>query len=260
MDNQSEQISTANRRAKIVEELDAKGIVQVPELSKQYNVSLVTIRNDLANLEEKKLLIRTRGGAIKQPKVVMDLTISEKSRQNYEQKKRIGKKAAELINEGDIIILDSGTTTMEVAKHIKEPLNLTVITHALNIALELASRENIEIIMPGGTLYSKSYSLVGSITEQNLKEFYSDILFLSVDGFDLSAGIYTPNVAEAQINRVMAEITREVVIVTDSSKFGKRSLALILPIFKINTVITDDGITDEDREKLLSHNIKLIIA
>jgi len=260
MNVNSDLISTTDRRAQIISALEEKGVVQVQELSELYRVSQVTIRNDLAYLEGKNVLLRTRGGAIKHNKIALDLAISEKARRNFEQKRRIGKKAAELIHDGDTIIIDSGTTTLEIAKRINNFSHLTVITHALNIALELAKVENIEIIMPGGTLRSNSFSLVGSKAEQNLKEYYTDRFFLGVDGFDTTTGIYTPIVSEAQINRVMGEITREIIVVADSSKFGKRSLAYILPVSKIHTVITDDGLSKEDKTKLISQNIKLIIA
>lgn len=259
MENQTE-ISTADRRAQILALLDEKGKVEVQQLSSLFKVSPVTIRSDLSYLENKNLLHRTRGGAIKQTKEAFDLALSEKARKNSEQKKRISMKAIELIQEGDTIILDSGTTTMEIAKRLKNFKHLTVMTHALNIALELAGSEGIEMIMPGGLLRDKSYSLIGSQAEQNLRSFFCDKLFLGVDGFDTSYGISTPSISEAQLNRVMVEIARETIIVTDSSKFGKRSFAFIVPVNKIHRVITDEGIPENDRQNLLVQNIDLIIA
>ncbi|HPG38940.1 MAG TPA: transcriptional repressor AgaR [bacterium] len=260
MRNSTPEISTADRRAQIIVTLDEKGQVDVQELSDYFMVSPVTIRNDLSYLEEKNLLYRTRGGAIKQTKVAMDLAFSEKARKNSDQKKRIGMKAAELVHEGDTIILDSGTTTMEIAKCIKGLRNLTVITHALNIASELAGVDGIEIIMPGGILRNKSFSLVGSQAEQNLRNFFCDKLFLGVDGLDPAYGISTPCASEAQLNRVMAEISTEVIVVADSSKFGKRSLALILPVNKIDKVITDQDITEEEKQKWVTQNVEIITA
>ncbi|MBN2008787.1 DeoR/GlpR transcriptional regulator [candidate division KSB1 bacterium] len=252
--------STTTRRSKIITQLDEMGQVQVQDLSDTFNVSPVTIRNDLAFLESKNLLHRTRGGAIKQTKVAMDLELSEKARKNAEQKKRIGQEAAKMVHEGDTIILDSGTTTMEIAKQLKNHQNITIITNALNIAMELADSEKIEIIMPGGTLRSKSFSLVGSQAEQNLRNYFCDRLFLGVDGFDSTHGVSTPSAAEAQLNRVMAKIANEVIVVADSSKFGKRSFAHILPVASIDKVITDEGITDKDRKMLRSQHVEVIIA
>jgi DeoR family transcriptional regulator, aga operon transcriptional repressor len=260
MINKNNDVSTTDRRAQIISLLGEQGRVDVKTLSTMFTVSEVTIRNDLAYLEDKELLYRTRGGAIKQTKVAMDLALSEKARKNSEQKKKIAVKAIEFIQEGDTIILDSGTTTMEIAKLLKQYKNLTIITHALNIASELAGIESIEIIMPGGILRGKSFSLVGSQAEKNLQDYYCDKLFLGADGFDTTFGISTPNVSEAQINRVMVNIANEVIVVADSSKFGNRSLASIIPIASINRVITDNKIHEKDKKKLLNQNIEIIIA
>lgn len=253
-------ISTADRRSQIITLLDTNGQVDVQQLSDLFKVSCVTIRNDLAYLENKNLLYRTRGGAIRQTKIAIDLALSEKARKNQEQKRKISLKAIELIHEGDTIILDSGTTTMEIARQLKNFQSLTVITNALPIATELAGHQGIEIIMPGGVLREKSFSLVGSQAERNLRDFYCDKLFLGVDGIDTTAGVYTPSVAEAQVNRIMVEIAREAIVVTDSSKFGKRSLAFIVPLDKIQRVITDEGIPEKDKQNLLAQNIEVIIA
>ncbi len=259
MENQKE-ISTTDRRAQIIALLEDNGQVDVQQLSDLFKVSCVTIRNDLSYLEDKNLLYRTRGGAIKQTKIAIDLALSEKARKNQDQKRKISLKAIELIHEGDTIILDSGTTTMEIARQLKNFQSLTVITNALPIATELAGHQGIKIIMPGGVLREKSFSLIGSQAERNLRDFYCDKLFLGVDGIDTTFGVYTPSVAEAQLNRIMVEIARETVVVADSSKFGKRSLAFIIPIDKIHRVITDEGIQEEDRQNLLAHHIDLIVV
>ena len=258
--NLSNDNSTVERRSKILTLLDDQGQVGVQELSEIFKVSAVTIRNDLTRLERKNLLFRTRGGAIKQRKVATDLMISTKAHTNLEQKRRIGKKAAELIQDGDTIILDSGTTTLEIARRLERFQDLTIITHALNVALELAGHKNVTLIMPGGFCRSKSLSFVGSQAEKNLRDYYCDKLFLGVDGFDTSYGITTPSVSEASLNRIMMEISRETIVVTDSSKFGERSLAFIAPLNMVHKVITDNAITANDRNKLLSQNISLITA
>lgn len=255
-----EEITTSERRAQIVLLLEKANRVEVSDLSERFGVSVVTIRNDLGFLEENGLLIRTRGGAIQHTKVAYDLALSDKIRKNEDQKRRIGLKAAELIHDGDTIILDSGTTTVMVARQLNKFKRLTVITHALNIAMELAGNEHVELIMPGGLLRNKSFSLVGSMAEENLRNYFADILFLGVDGFDVTHGITTPGVAEAQVNRMMAEIAQKIIVVTDSSKFGRRSLAHILPISKIDVVITDSGIPDEDHERLIKEGVKVLIA
>ncbi|HEX9971541.1 MAG TPA: transcriptional repressor AgaR [bacterium] len=259
MENYKE-ISTTDRRSQIIALLEDNGQVDVQRLSDLFQVSCVTIRNDLSYLEERNLLYRTRGGAIKQTKIAIDLALSEKARKNQEQKRKISLKALELIHEGDTIILDSGTTTMEIARQLKNFKNITIITNALPIATEFAGHQGIEIIMPGGVLREKSFSLIGSQAERNLRDFFCDKLLLGVDGIDTTFGVYTPSVAEAQLNRIMVEIARETIVVTDSSKFGKRSLAFIVPIDKIHRVITDEGIPEKDHQNLLAQNVEVIIV
>jgi DeoR family transcriptional regulator of aga operon len=145
-----------------------------------------------------------------------------------------------MVKSGDCVILDSGTTTTAIARALRGCKKLTVITNALNIASELADTD-FEVILTGGTLRRNSFSLVGPYAEETLREMHADILFLGVDGFDLHSGISTPNVLESRVGRAMAAAARQVVAVCDSSKLGRRSLALIVPMSKIHVVITDKG-------------------
>ncbi|HTE08748.1 MAG TPA: transcriptional repressor AgaR, partial [Flavitalea sp.] len=252
--------STVQRRVIILEKLEEKGQVDVTELSKALRVSEVTIRNDLKRLEQKNALIRARGGAFKIDRVGMDFTLSDKNKQNYDQKRKIGKAAAELVEEGDTIILDSGTTTMEIAKNLSSIAELTVITNALNIANQLADHPRANIIIPGGFLRKNSLSLIGSTAEDSFKNYFCDKLFLAVDGFSTTFGLSTPNVEEAHLNRIMISISKQVIVVADSSKFHKRSFALIGPVAGIDVLITDEGIPPDDQKKLESAGVKLIIV
>ena len=252
--------STVQRRVIILERLEEKGQVDVTELSKTLRVSEVTIRNDLKRLEQKNALIRARGGAFKIDRVGMDFTLSDKNKQNYDQKRKIGKAAAELVEEGDTIILDSGTTTMEIAKNLSSIAELTVITNALNIANQLADHPRANIIIPGGFLRKNSLSLIGSTAEDSFKNYFCDKLFLAVDGFSTTFGLSTPNVEEAHLNRIMISISKQVIVVADSSKFHKRSFALIGPVAGIDVLITDEGIPPDDQKKLESAGVKLIIV
>jgi DeoR family transcriptional regulator of aga operon len=255
-----EKASTLERRARILEQVDAAGQVEVQSLSGIFGVSEVTIRNDLAHLEQKNLLLRTRGGAIKQRRVGLDFALAEKQKQHLGEKQHIGRAAAELIKEYDTIILDSGSTTMEIAKNLGHLNHVTVITNALNIASILAEYKNVKVIIPGGFLRENSYSLVGSLAEQNFRNYYCDKVFLGVDGFDSRYGISTPNIEESQLNRVMVEISREIIVVTDSSKFLRRSFAFIIPVTKIDMVITDKGIPQEEQNILKNMSVKVVIA
>lgn len=252
--------TTVERRVIILDRLESKGQVDVSSLSKDLGVSEVTIRNDLARLEEKKMLIRARGGAIKLDRVAVDFDLSDKNKQHYEEKKRIGVAAAKLVEEGDTIILDSGTTTIEIAKNLTASNTLTVITNALNVASILAEHKNANVIIPGGFLRKNSLSLVGATAEESYRNYFCDKLFIAVDGFSAAHGLSTPNVEEAHLNRVMIEISKKVIVVADSSKFLKRSFAFIAPISDIDVVITDAGIPTEEHKKLENAGVQVLIA
>ncbi|MFN8255058.1 MAG: transcriptional repressor AgaR [Bacteroidales bacterium] len=253
--------STVKRRNQIILELQKKGQVFVDELSKTYNVSEVTIRNDLEQLERKNLLVRARGGAINfESKVRIDHRLTEKSRINFKEKSAIGKAAARLIKEGDTIIIDSGTTTAEIIKNISHLKELTLISNALNIVNELVNLQNVNVIVPGGHLRKNSLSMVGPMAEKNLKNLHVDKVFIGVDGFDTKTGVYTPNIEEAHLNETMIEVANEVIVVADSSKFKRRSFAFICSLNKIHSVVTDSGIEEEDRKRLEDAGIKLSIA
>ena len=252
--------ATTERRNDIVRLINQNGRVSVEELSKQFKVSAVTIRNDLNFLEEKGLVHRAYGGALTRDTVAFDTAINEKQKLHAEDKKRIGKAAAEMIHDGDSIILDSGTTTMEIAKNLRGKKDITVITNAINIATELAGMSDISLIMTGGTLRETSFSLVGPHAESVLKEFYFDTCFLGVDGFDIKFGLTTPNLLEARLNRLMVERARETIAVMDSSKFTHQSLSLIVELDKIQKIITDTNISQDCLAALREMNIEVILV
>jgi DeoR family transcriptional regulator of aga operon len=251
---------TLGRRAKIVELLERQGQVKVNDLSQSFNVSDVTIRNDLDQLEEKGLLIRTRGGGIKTQRVKIDYQFSNESKLHFKVKQAIGKKAAELISENDTIIIDSGSTTQEVAHNLSQFHSLTVITNALNIAGQFVNNPNIKLIILGGILKHSSLSLIGPIAEDSLKNLYCDKVFLGVNGIDTRYGISTTNIEDAHLNKMMMSISKEVVVVTDSSKFLKRSFATIAPVTDVDIVITDSNIPEQELKNLQNAGIKTIIV
>lgn len=253
--------STVERRKNILHQINEKGQVLIYELSNEFSVSEVTIRNDLEQLEKKNMLIRARGGAMKmEGSVGIDYFLSEKDKLNSEEKARIGKSAAMMINEHDTIIIDSGTTTLEIAKNLGKLNDVTVICNAINVIGYLIQHKEINLIIPGGYLRKNSLSLVGPLAEKNLQNLYVDKVFIGVDGFDTKHGIYTPNIEEAHFNEIMIKISKEVIVVCDSSKFLRRSFAYICGIEKIHSVITDSGIPDEDRKRLEEAGVKVVIA
>lgn len=252
--------STVQRRTWILEKLESDGQVNVTDLSKQFSVSEVTIRNDFLQLEKKNMLIRARGGAIKINRVGVDFELSKKQKINLDLKKKIGKRGAKLVKDGDTIIVDAGTTTQEMIKNLAPESKLTVITNALNIANNLVFNNNIQVIMPGGFLRKDALSMIGSPAEKNIRDYLCDKLFLGVDGLDFDFGISTPNIEEAHLNRIMIEISRQIIVLADSSKIKNRSLGVICPLSKIDILVTDDGLNPDYQAKLEQLGLEVIIA
>ena len=248
------------RRQHILSLIQKRGRVLVDELSNDLDLSKITIRKDLDYLQSKDLLIRTHGGALPAKSgALSDPSIQEKEELHREEKIRIATAAAALVSEGQCIILDSGTTTIEIARSLTSLRHLTVITNALNIAAELA-RSDFEIILIGGTLRKNSLSVVGPLAEDVLKEMHADIVFLGVDGFDINVGLTTPNVLEARVNRAMVKAAEKVVAVCDSSKFNRRSLSLIVGADAIHHVITDKKLAPEDIKAIQDAGIEITIV
>lgn len=251
---------TALRRNQIKELISYAGRVKVDILSSRFDVSEVTIRGDLRHLEEQGFILRSYGGAQIREPVGTDTSFSQKRKLHADEKRRIGAAAASLIHDGEAVILDSGTTTSEIVKFLDDKKNLTIMTNAVNIATDLAGKANSNVMLTGGTLREKSFSLVGVQAERMLKEYHFDKVFLGVDGFDIETGLTTPNPYEAQINRVMAECAKEVIIVTDSSKFGRKSLVSIIGLDGIDRVITDSNIPQIYLKHLKERNIGVILV
>jgi len=248
------------RRRAILEILSRDGRVFVKELSKQFQTSQVTIRKDLESLHEQNRLHRTHGGALPcREGALEDPTLREKEQFHRKEKLHIAAAAARMVNEGQVIILDSGTTTTAIARALRVFKNLTVVTNAVNIAADL-SGTSIEVILTGGTLRKNSFSLVGPIAEETLRRLNADILFLGVDGFDVRHGLSTPNLLESKVNRVMVEVAKRTVAVCDSSKFGRRSLSLIVPPASVHQVITDRAIAKSDLRALKKSGVEVTLV
>jgi len=248
------------RRREILELLQSEGRVLVGDLSKRFRTSLITIRKDLQVLHHTGQLERTHGGALPVKNgALYDRTLHEKERLHRREKLRIATAAAAMIRSGQVVILDSGTTTTAIAKACRHFKNLTIITNATNVAEELAGT-SVEVILTGGTLRTNSFSLVGPLAEESLHRLSADLLFLAVDGFDVGYGLTTPNLLEARVNRAMAEAARRTIVVCDSSKFGRRSLSLILPTTAVHETITDRNISKKDLKALREARIDVTLV
>lgn len=255
-----EKLLNEERRRAILQLLNREARVLVTDLSTRFATSQITIRKDLEVLHAQGLLHRTHGGALTvQNGALIDPSLQEKEKLHRAEKLRIANAAVRMIEEGQSIILDSGTTTTTIARCLRGHRNLTVITNAVNIAAELANAD-IEVLMTGGTVRRNSFSLVGPLAEESLRQLSADVCFLGVDGFDTKMGLSTPNLLEAKVNRVMVEIARRVVAVCDSSKFGHRSLSHIVPTSAIHDVITDKRISKHDLQALKDAGITVTLV
>ena len=229
------------RRRLIVEQVEREGRATVAELAAHFRISPVTIRADLEALARNAALVRSHGGAVPAPAHAPDTPLSIKETRRHAQKRRIGQAAAKLVEDGETIILDSGSTTVEIARALRARKwnNLTVVTNGLHIALELGAIPAIRVMMLGGLLRASSHSLVGPGAEQMLAQLSADRLFLGVDGIDPEVGVTTPDPQEAALNALMIRMARQTVAVFDASKLGQRSLSVIAPVSALSAVITD---------------------
>lgn len=248
------------RHQYILEQIKDKGSVEVDTLSQELKVSGVTIRKDLTFLEDKGLLYRTHGGAIKKNPYINEQPVSEKEHIHAQEKEIIAKAGAELVESNDTIIIASGTSVLALSKKIKPQGRLTVISASLNVSLELSKYENIDIFQLGGALRKSSYSVVGPYGEDFLDLFSCNKFFLGIDGLDMKFGLTTTSLREAKLNKKMIDVAEKVIVLADSSKFGKRGFGKICDIDQIDIIITDDKIPKYYLDAFKKLDIKVIIA
>lgn len=208
--------AAVERRMEILDMVNQQGKTRVEDLAELFKVSSVTIRSDLSFLEKNGYIVRSHGAAIPNTGFIAELSIHEKRGQNAGIKTLIGKAAATLIKDGDTVILDSGTTTREIATHLKSRENVVVMTNGLDVAMELANTTGVEVLMTGGVLRKSALSFSGSQAENSLRNYRFDKVFLGVDGFDLRVGITTHNEQEASLNRLMCDISETIILILNS--------------------------------------------
>lgn len=247
------------RLREIARILETEDRLVVNELSKRFNTTSVTIRKDLALLEKEGILKRTYGGAVKGRPLFQGLPLDEKEKLYLDEKERIANEAVKMIHEGEVIILDSGSTTTQLARKMKDLKNVTVITNALNIALELMQSEH-EVILTGGALRKNSSTLVGPLAESVLRMTSADKLFHGTDGIDYSAGLTTPDIVEANTSRAMMERAGENILLVDSSKFGRRSLGVICGMNEIDKMITTRNMNKAEMKMLGHLGVEVVVV
>lgn len=248
------------RKQKIIRLVQSKSRTSIQELCRLLQVSESTIRRDLTDLENKKLLKRTHGGAIDLRSVNFEPSYYEKEDQFTGEKEAMAKKAAELIEDGDSLLIDSGTSTSCLALELSKFSNLTVVTNSIPLMQKLSGMEGIEIIATGGTLRKNTMAFTGPLSDSILDNLRVDKAFLGTNGLDIKSGLTTPNVVEAATKRKMISAANQTYIMADHSKIGRVSFAKFAALEQIDGCITSDIITPEQKQDLESHNIKLYIA
>jgi DeoR family transcriptional regulator of aga operon len=248
------------RRTQILQTVRSAGRVRVNELASRFSTSAVTIRNDLNELHQRGLVLRSHGGAVLPDTILHESPVHERLKAHSDEKRRIGAMAATLINDGETIILDSGTTTLEIARQIKKKQGVQIITNGVNIAAELLDARDVQTFIVGGTVRGESASISGHFSEEMFDQFSADKLFLSGAGCDPDFGVSGANLEETMVNRAMLRISREIILVADASKFSKRSMTRIAPFSEIDTVISDTSLDEVIQEKLRSLGCNLILV
>ena len=231
----------ANERLQQIEHIiRERQHIRVTELSEVLGVSEPTVRRDLQKLETMGRVRREHGGAMVVEASTPELPVLLRETECTEEKRQIGRAAAGLIQDGETIFLGSGTTTLEVVRYLDGKKNLTVITNALNVAVQLANNPNINVIITGGVLRHSELSMIGHIVEQTLKELHADKAIISMRAINIEEGLTNDNFLETMTDRIIIQFAREVILVADHSKFGKVATGIVAPITVAHKIVTDD--------------------
>jgi DeoR/GlpR family transcriptional regulator of sugar metabolism len=248
------------RKEKIFELIREDGAAKVVELARIFKVTEVTIRQDLEKLEKEGLVIREHGGAYLKNIKDQVRTFSLTHQENMDKKELIAAKCLEFIENGDSIILDSGSTTTEVAKKLKGFKSLTVITNALNIALMLGAEPGIDVIVTGGEFKPPTLSLTGQRAADFFKGLHVQKLFLATAGISLKAGLTYPSISDLVVKKAMIDAAETTYLVADSTKIGKSAFASLGALSLIDYLITDQGMQEKEKQVFRDNEIELIIA
>lgn len=244
----------------IIQYISKSKFVKAQDLSEKFQVSMETIRRDLEEMEKEGLIKRVHGGAILDRLHGVEPTYDTREIKNYEEKIQIGKCAASLVEDGDSIIIDLGTTTLEFAKFLKEKKNITVLTNALQIATELSKYPAIKVILLGGNLRSGEISTSGHWAEKMVEQFYVDKLFLGTGALSLERGIMDYHIEETNLRRHFVKNANQIIALADYSKFGIRALNLVCGLKQLDVVVTDEKVNKTYIRDLRKAGIKVIIA
>lgn len=256
----SKNLIPAQRRERIQAYLAAKKIAATIDLCNLLNVSEATVRRDLEWLEDRGLIERTHGGAIFNERINLEQEYKQRALRQIEEKRKIGALAASLVEDGDILFVNSGTTTTQLIRQIRPDLDITIITNNLIAVLEIGEVD-YEVLVVGGSFQPKSNSVAGRFAVQNLSQVYANKAFIGVDGISIKHGCTVPSNAEAEVVHLMLERTQgPIYILADHSKWGVVSNFEIAPVHKVNVLITDSGLDSSALAALEARSVEVLVA
>ncbi|SFL99866.1 transcriptional regulator, DeoR family [Paenibacillus sp. 1_12] len=248
----------AERKLRIVEYVRQCRVATVAALAQEFNVHEATIRRDLGEIEQEGLLKRTHGGVIVEQWTHDEAPFVERSNHHLDQKMRIGKIAASMVEDGEHIIIDSGTTTLHIAKNLVHRSNITVVTNDMNIAVELKDASGIKVILTGGELYPSSYMLNGMFTDHVLRSLHVEKAFLGIPAIHPKHGLMHPEAQLVMAKQGMINASQEIIVVADDSKIGKLSLHSVAPNSSIHTLITGKEAPEYDIKEFRDCGVNVI--
>ncbi len=249
------------RRAILLKELNDTGYVQATELASRLDLSAATIRRDFALLEKEGLCFRKRGGAVRSTQgVTLELPYEIKQTQRIAEKKRIAEAAAKLVQDGDTLILDAGSTTYAIALLLRSKQRISVVTNDLQIACKLASNPNIRLICTGGIARASVFSLQGSQTESFIKNLRVDKTFLGADAIHSDHTVTNVNFEEVPIKQAMLHAANQVFLVADSTKFQKTGFVKVCALSDVNAIITDSDVPREKLAQMKSLGLNVVVV
>lgn len=251
---------TNQRRERITELLALHGAVRVKDLSARFGVSEVTVRTDLDYLARQGTIVRDHGGAIANTGTPLSIGFGQRVLKNQPAKQAIGRAAAGMVFPGDSIMIDAGSTAMEMAKQLGNHSPLTVITNALNVATQVGALPDVNVILAGGSLSRETISTLGTLAERDLSGLIVDKAFIAAHAVDLEKGVTDLSIEIARVKIAMIQAAREVIVLADSSKWGQQKLARVAALPQVHTIVSDDGLPETTRQKIMELGIKLVVV
>ena len=248
------------RQQLILEALQGNGQVTVTELSHRFGVSEVTVRRDLRELHARSLLRRAHGGAVAAPLQTADLPVLQRMKHSTRLKEAIGRAAAALIQDGEAVLLGSGSTTSFVARHLTGRRGLTVITNALTVAMELAGAPGVTVVLTGGVLRPSELSLIGHIAEQSLREVRVDKVVIGIPAISTEAGLTNDYLPEVMTDRTIIQMSPQVIVVADHTKFGRVASAYLAPLERVSILVTDAEVDPAQVAQFEQRGIRVLVA